>query len=167
LAHLAFSEARAEISPSGQKVGKQKINIIFMADISREQLEVINITNIDDDPKGFDGMFSGEPYHLDPGETKAFVRYLGEHLANQLANKILIRGERDWNDPGFKQPLLNRIIGQVAVKVSEPDVPIEAEVKTEEPIAEEEFTEAPKDEEPIKAPELESEKKKRGRPRRK
>lgn len=120
---------------------------------SGDRLDVINLTNIDGE--NFEGMHLGKVYLIKSGETIPYPRFLANHLANQLACKMLIREGKEWTNMLLKQPLLDKILGQVAVSVGKP---AEAEVETpqgapaEAPV-EEEFPEAPKEElaeEPIK-----------------
>jgi hypothetical protein len=78
-------------------------------------------------------MFGGETYPVKTGETKQYPRFLAEHLANQLANKILISQDKSWTEAEYKKPLLDRIMGSVSVEA------VEAPVEEKEP----EFAEAP------------------------
>jgi hypothetical protein len=117
---------------------------------TKENYEVVNFYNIDNSE--FRGMWGGEEYIIAPKENKKMVRFLAEHFAGHLANKILMKEGRDWgNDSPDKKQMVARILGK-----EEPATPMAApenfqptvSTSTAEMIVEktEEFPDVPKEE---------------------
>lgn len=84
----------------------------------KDQLTIINFTNITD--KDWVGMWGGIEYLIKAGETKPFVRFMSEHFAKHLANKILIDKGDDFNDESLRKPLIDKMMGRIEVKVESP-----------------------------------------------
>jgi len=101
--------------------------------MDRNELEVINFTNITN--KEWSHSWGGEPYVFAPGQTKAFPRFMAEHFAKHLGDRILIDAGKDFamESPERKE-ITEKILGKVAVPAQ-----IEEIAKPEEP----EFEEVP------------------------
>lgn len=104
-------------------------------------LEVINFTNID--KESFNGQWAGEITVIKAGETRPFPRFLANHYAKHLANKILIRGGQDWSNVLLREPLLKQILGEISVSVEK------VEIKTESPVEQTKVEEPAKTEKPV------------------
>lgn len=106
-----------------------------------DELDVINFTNTDSED--FNGQWGGKIELIKAGETRPFPRFLAEHYAKHLASKILLKEGKDFGDPGSRQSLIAKMLGQVSVPISQvtnlPEEPIKA------PELEPEFAEAPKE----------------------
>jgi hypothetical protein len=125
------------------------------------ELDVVNFTNIDS--QDYEGMWDGATTIIKAGETKQFPKFLAEHYCKHLINKILIRNGQDWSNIILREPLLKKILGEIAIPVE--SVEIKEETKPTPPIeqtepgelaktpgelakTEEVFAEAPKEEKP-------------------
>ena len=51
------------------------------------ELDTIVLTN--PTSKDFTHNFNGEPYTINAGETKAFAKFVGYHLAKHLSTKMI------------------------------------------------------------------------------
>jgi len=136
-------------------------------------LEIVNFTNISG--ADFEGMWGGQPYLVKAGETKQFARWMAEHFAKHLVDKILIKSGKDFGKDSLeRKPLEDRILGKVAVpvEVKKEEVPSEVKVeKTATPAPTEavktstapsEFEEKPKEDKPVfNQPEVKPKKKSR------
>lgn len=109
-----------------------------------EDYNVINFTNIYKDD--FEGIHHQIKYPVKSGETKPFPKFLADHLANQLAIKILLETEKDWGNAQAKLELTKQILGEIAVKVSVPIIETAKPNPITEQKSDEPFPEAPKDE---------------------
>src|SRR3990167_4766651 len=107
-----------------------------MGNFTANELEVINFTNTD--TADFDGQWGGAAETFKPGETKPLPRFKAEHFANQLAQKILLREEKDFGDKGLTQSLIDKMLGAL----SSSPLPISPTELPKEP----EFAGAPKEE---------------------
>jgi len=109
-----------------------------------EDLTVVNFTNID--REDFDGMWGGEITIIKAGETKQFPKFLADHYCKHLVNKILIRQGTDWSSGIARQPLEEKIMGVVGVKVDEDERPEFIKGGPIETPKVEEFEDKPKEE---------------------
>ena len=67
-------------------------------------------------------MWGGEEYIIAPKENKKMVKFLADHFAWHLANKILMKEGRDWgNDSPDKAAMIAKILGK-----EEPIIPVAA-----------------------------------------
>lgn len=125
---------------------------------------VKNFTNIDD--KTFVGQYGGDKAKIKAGKTVAMTEINANHLAGQLAAKILIKQGKPWTDQKARAILIAKIFGEGGTGIDKdgtvgklkvekaietpkpeaktPDVP---EDKGPEAPAEEEFPDAPEEEE--------------------
>lgn len=111
-----------------------------------KDLSVINFTNIDSED--FEGMYGGKTTIFKAGATVAFPAFLATHFANHLADKILLKQQKDFGTQETRKPLLDKILGQVIVPFSTPTENIQVEdLPVETATAEPEFPELPKEEE--------------------
>jgi len=105
--------------------------------------DVRNFTNIDEED--FIGKWGGEEYLIKKGETRSFPEFLVKHFAKHLVNKILLRkGVKNYLEPSLRQPLEDKILGDVIIKAEPQGTKSEAEeikeeVETVQKIVEEEF----------------------------
>jgi hypothetical protein len=121
--------------------------------MNKEELEVVNFTNITDEE--WTGMWAQEKYVFAPGQTKAFPRFMAEHFCKHLGDRILIdKGQDSSMESSFRKDLVEKMLGKVAVPAQE----IYKETTAQEP----EFEEVPREEAEVPA-ELTAEPKKRGR----
>jgi len=127
-----------------------------------EELEVINFINISGEE--FIGMWGGQEYRVGAGEIKQYPKFLAEHLAKHLVDKILIQSGKDYGSDALRKPLLDRIL-TMEVLVHDP-MPAKDEDKgagyEKEKLQEKGPEEAKEFEE---APDEKEEKPKRGRPK--
>ena len=122
-------------------------------------LDVVNFTNIDS--QDYEGMWGGEKTIIKAGETKPFPRFLANHYAKHLIDKILLRGGGDFSNELLRKPLADQILGNIA-RPSEDEPTVETPKGAVSSTVTPEFEGAP--EEPqvdIPPPNL----KKRGRPK--
>jgi len=68
----------------------------FNQKIMENELTVVCFTNIND--KDFVGQWDGVPYPIKAGETKQFPKFLAEHLAKHLVDRILIDKNEDYGN---------------------------------------------------------------------
>jgi len=92
---------------------------------------VLNFTNIDNED--FVGKYGGEEIPVREGETKAFTETIANHIADQLATKILIREGKDYLSDPKREVLLKQMLGEVrAPIVAAEEKPEESEKPEEE-----------------------------------
>lgn len=78
----------------------------------------INFTNITNEE--FVGRWGGVDYFIKAGETKPFPEFLANHFAKHLADKILIKkNPKSFKSESLRQPLIERMLGQVKVEAVE------------------------------------------------
>ena len=77
--------------------------------------QILNFTNIDDED--FVGMYHGEEIFIKEGETKVLTERTANHIAGQLATKMLIRNKtvRNYLTDAKREPLIKSMIGGEAV----------------------------------------------------
>lgn len=119
-------------------------------------LDVVNFTNIDS--SDYEGMWGGEVTIIKAGETRQFPRFLANHYAKHLIDKLLIKGGQDFSNELLRAPLADRILGNIARVLEEQAVTPTAEAT---PSAPAEFEEKPKEEPAVEA----TPPKKKGRPK--
>lgn len=56
----------------------------------------------------FEVRYNGQPFRIEPGETKVFPRYIAEHYAKHLADHILQKKEETENRQGLVQSKIER-----------------------------------------------------------
>jgi hypothetical protein len=128
-------------------------------------LEIVNFTNIDN--SDFTGYWGGQPYLVKAGETKQFAKWMAEHFAKHLIDKILIKSGKDFGKDSLeRKPLEDKILGKVAVpvEVKKEEVPPEVQTKPEVKVVETSTvstTTKPEFEEKPKEPEVKPKKKSR------
>ena len=91
---------------------------IYMDEL--DNLSVVNFTNIDSED--FAGMWGGKETIIKKGETKPYPKFLAEHYAKHLGKKMLIREGKDFGNVKLLEELRLKIIGNVTVNVSEPEI---------------------------------------------
>lgn len=69
--------------------------------LEEESLMIATFTNTDDDD--FEGMWGGKAKEIKSGETIMVPRFLAEHYAKQLADKILLRKDNLGDELGRKK----------------------------------------------------------------
>jgi hypothetical protein len=121
--------------------------------------EIVNFTNISG--ADFEGMWGGQPYLVKAGETKQFARWMAEHFAKHLIDKILIKSGKDFGKDSLeRKPLEDKILGKVAVQVEVKKEEAPPEVKVAE-VPNISTTTMPEFEEKPKEPEVKPKKKSR------
>jgi hypothetical protein len=130
--------------------------------MNKEELEVINFCNITD--KEWTGMWAQEAYVFNPGETKALTRFMADHFAKQLSDRILIDAGKDTSmESPERKELVEKILGKVAVpQETTAQVEPEEQLFKYETKDEAEFVDVPQ-ETPVVSAEITEEPKKRGR----
>lgn len=74
-----------------------------MANHEQDLLYVHNPTS-----ESFKVLWGGFPYELSPGQQRIFPRFIAEHFAKHLADKILLQKEKAYKDKhGKDKPFLN------------------------------------------------------------
>jgi len=91
---------------------------------------VLNFTNIDNED--FVGKYGGEEIPVREGETKAFTETIANHIADQLATKILIREGKDYLSDPKREVLLKQMIGEVRAPIAAAEEKPEESEKPEE-----------------------------------
>jgi hypothetical protein len=98
---------------------------------NKEELEVINFTNITD--KEWTGMWAQDKYVFQAGQTKAFPRFMAEHFAKHLADRVLIDEGKDFAaDSTERKEVVERILGKVAIPAEE----VHTDTPAQEPVFE-------------------------------
>ena len=143
------------------KVGGIKFKYEQFMGEETNYLDVVNFTNID--RADFDGMWGGERTTIKAGETRQFPRFLANHYAKHLIDKILIRGGQDFSNELLRAPLADQILGSIARPPAESTtgLPSVGEPTSSAPVPE--FEEKPKEEPKVEVPPPNP--KKKGRPK--
>ncbi len=81
-----------------------------------DENEVILFTNIDEED--YEAMWGGKTKIIQAGKTESFPRFLANHYAKHLINKILIKKGKDFGDSLAREPLLAKILEQPSQVVS-------------------------------------------------
>jgi len=108
---------------------------------------VKNFTNIDNED--FEGMFEGKKAFIKKGKTVAFPVDTAKHLAGQLATKILIKKDVNWNKDPRRAGLIAEILGEELLE----DTNQKGIIKPLKPIKNFEPGEEPSEEEAVEEPE--------------
>jgi hypothetical protein len=105
--------------------------------------DLIEIANIDigcqlEDPEvhpqgqdSFVVSFDKVPHSINAGETRVFPRYLADHYARHLADHLLIKSEKQINDPRERPKIIEEIYKGVRESYAAPAEPTQGEVIAE------------------------------------
>lgn len=58
----------------------------------------------------FQVRFGGKPFRIEPGKTRNLPRYIAEHYAKHLADRMLIRTGKKTNDAKLRPELIEKIL---------------------------------------------------------
>ena len=103
---------------------------------------IVNLTNVDNED--FVGMYHGEEVSVKEGETRQLTERIANHLAGQLATKMLIRDKtvRNYLTHSKREPLIESMIGGPVFIPAEG--PKELPEKEEKKVEKEEFADLKK-----------------------
>lgn len=87
-----------------------------------EEFDVISFTNIDDeDLVPEDNIrWGSKDYYVKAGSTKPYPRFLAEHFAKHLADKMLQKNNQPIRDEGLRAALIKRMLGDSTLFDSAP-----------------------------------------------
>jgi hypothetical protein len=78
-----------------------------------DKLLVINFTNIDDED--FVGVYGGEKKVIKSGQTIPLPKFLAEHYAKHLMDKMILKEGKDYGQAINRDPLMAKILGNISV----------------------------------------------------